>query len=40
MSGSVQNQDKILDAADAMSFACSNCHETWREKPTLADRCK
>jgi len=35
-----KNQDNILDAADAMTTACSNCHEKWREKPTLADRCK
>jgi len=35
-----KNQDKILDAADTMTTACSNCHDKWREKPTLADRCK
>jgi hypothetical protein len=35
-----KNPDNILDAADAMTTACSNCHEKWREKPTLADRCK
>lgn len=35
-----KNQDKILDAADAMTTACANCHDKWREKPTLADRCK
>ena len=30
----------ILDAADTMTTACANCHDKWREKPTLADRCK
>ena len=35
-----KNQDNILDAADAMTTACANCHDKYREKPTLADRCK
>jgi hypothetical protein len=35
-----KDQDKILDAADVMTTACANCHEKYREKPTLADRCK
>jgi len=35
-----KDQDKILDAADAMTTACANCHDKYREKPTLADRCK
>jgi cytochrome c556 len=35
-----KNQDKILDAADVMTTACSNCHDKYREKPTVADRCK
>src|SRR5579862_8463304 len=35
-----KNQDKILDAADVMTSACANCHDKYREKPTLADRCK
>ena len=34
-----KNQDKILEAADAMTTACSNCHDKYREKPKLADRC-
>ncbi len=33
-----KNQDNILDAADAVTLACANCHDKWREKPTLADR--
>jgi hypothetical protein len=35
-----KNQDNILDAADAMATACANCHDKYREKPNLADRCK
>jgi len=35
-----KNMDNILMAADVMSTACSNCHEKYREKADLADRCK
>jgi len=35
-----KDMDKILDAADTMTTACSNCHDKYREKPTLAERCK
>jgi cytochrome c556 len=35
-----KNQDKILDASDVMTTACANCHDKYREKPSLADRCK
>jgi hypothetical protein len=35
-----KNQDKILEAADVLTTACANCHEKYREKPTLAARCK
>ncbi len=35
-----KDMDKILDAADTMTTACANCHEKYREKPTLAERCK
>ena len=35
-----KNQDKILDAADTLTTACANCHDKWREKPSLVDRCK
>jgi hypothetical protein len=35
-----KNMDKIREAADVMTTACSNCHDKYREKPTLADRCK
>jgi cytochrome c556 len=32
--------DKMLDAADTMTTACADCHDKYREKPTLADRCR
>lgn len=35
-----KNPDNILNAADAMTEACANCHDKYREKPDLADRCK
>lgn len=35
-----KDMDKILDAADTMTNACANCHDKYREKPTLADRCR
>jgi cytochrome c556 len=35
-----KNQDNILMAADTMTTACANCHDKYREKANLADRCK
>ena len=35
-----KNQDKMTDAADVMTTACKNCHDKYREKRNLADRCK
>jgi hypothetical protein len=35
-----KNQDKMIEAADALSASCANCHRKWREKPRPADRCK
>jgi hypothetical protein len=32
-----KDQDKIVDAADVMTQACSNCHDKYRE---VTDRCK
>ena len=32
-----KDQDKVVDAADVMTTACSNCHDKYRE---VADRCK
>ena len=35
-----KNQDKMLDAADVVTTACTNCHNRYREKPGgVADRC-
>jgi hypothetical protein len=38
-----KNQDRMLEAADAVSTACSNCHDVYREKSDaqggLAARC-
>ena len=34
-----KDQDKMLDAADAVVTSCGNCHDKYREKPNLADRC-
>ena len=28
-----KNQDKILEAADAITTACANCHDKYRDKP-------
>ena len=35
-----KNQDNILMAADVMTTACANCHDKYRERQNLADRCK
>jgi cytochrome c556 len=35
-----KNQDKILEAADVLTTACGDCHDKYREKPSLAERCK
>jgi hypothetical protein len=35
-----KNQDKMIEAADVMSMACSHCHRKYRDKARLADRCK
>ncbi len=35
-----KDQDKITDASGTLSEACSNCHDKYREKKNLADRCK
>jgi hypothetical protein len=31
--GQSKSEDKVLEAADAMTTACSNCHDKWRDKP-------
>lgn len=35
-----KNQDNIVEAAGNLTEACGNCHEKYREKPNLADRCQ
>jgi len=35
-----KDQDKIVDAADVMTTACANCHDKYREKANLAERCQ
>ena len=35
-----KDMDKILDAAGTLSEACAACHEKYRDKGGLADRCK
>ena len=35
-----KNQDKVTDAADVLTTACKNCHDRYREKAKIADRCK
>lgn len=35
-----KNQDAITDASGTLSEACANCHDKYREKEDLADRCK
>ena len=35
-----KNQDEILDVADAMTTACANCHDKYREVAKMEDRCK
>jgi hypothetical protein len=34
-----KNQDKMLDAADAVTEACTGCHNRYREKGGIAERC-
>jgi len=35
-----KSNEKMLDAADVVTTACSNCHDRYREKPGgVADRC-
>ncbi len=36
----MKDQDKMVDASDGLTMACANCHDKYREKPNLADRCK
>jgi hypothetical protein len=35
-----KDQDKIIEVTDALTTACADCHNKYREKPNLADRCQ
>ncbi len=35
-----KNQDNILAAAGDLTEACDTCHGKYREKPSIAERCK
>ena len=35
-----KDQEKILDVTDVLATACASCHDKYREKPNLADRCQ
>jgi hypothetical protein len=35
-----KDQDKMIDAAGVMTTACKNCHDRYRDRRNLADRCK
>lgn len=35
-----KNQDKINDAGDVLTAACSSCHVKYRDKENLEDRCR
>lgn len=35
-----KNQDKMIDASDVMTKACSNCHRRYRDKARAIDRCR
>jgi hypothetical protein len=34
-----KNQDNIVEAAGVLTEACAACHDKYREKPDLANRC-
>lgn len=35
-----KDPEKMVDASDALSTSCANCHRKWRERRTAAERCK
>jgi hypothetical protein len=35
-----KSQDKVSDATDVLTTACSNCHVKYRDKEKLKDRCR
>jgi hypothetical protein len=40
LAAQTKNQDKLSDATDALTTACSNCHVKYRDKDKLEDRCR
>jgi cytochrome c556 len=40
LAAQTKNQDKLSDATDALTSACSNCHVKYRDKDKLEDRCR
>ena len=40
LAAQTKNQDKLADAGDLVTTACSNCHVKYRDTPKLEDRCK
>jgi hypothetical protein len=34
-----KNQDRVLEAAEVVTNACGHCHDKYREKAKLAERC-
>jgi hypothetical protein len=39
-SAQTKDQDKMIEASDAVSQACAGCHRKWRDRPRTAERCK
>ena len=39
MTAQAKNQDKMTDVADVMTTACKHCHDRYRDRRKLADRC-
>jgi hypothetical protein len=40
LAAQTKNQDKLTDATDVLTTACSNCHVKYRDKDKLEDRCR
>jgi len=35
-----KDQDKMIEASDALNATCSGCHRKWRDRKTQDNRCK
>ena len=40
LAAQTKDQDKIGDAGEVLTAACSNCHVKYRDTPKLEDRCR